>query len=137
MTFTYDGSVGTDLERVRMKLGDTDSTSPLFTDEEINSQLGESPDIVVATAELCDILARRFARAYDFAEDGQSFSRSQMSKQYAQLGKELRQRSAAGFSTLPTTRTDGYSDDIDYQQSEATSGIGRVRIGYTSPDLPS
>ena len=138
MTFTYSGTaITSDLERVRLELGDTIEAQALFTDEEVQVKLDESEDVVIATASLCDILARRFARAFDFAEDGQSFSRSQMSKAYAQLARDLRQRSALGFKTLPTTRTDGYSDDIDYSESEATSGKGRVRIGYTSPDLPS
>jgi len=137
VAFTYSGKLESDLEKVRLEIGDTDSATELFSDAEIESKLGEAADILVATASLADILARRFARAFDFAEDGQSFSRSQMSKAYAQLAKDLRQRSAAGFASLPTTRTDGYSDTIDYRQSEATSGRGRVIAGYFDPDLPS
>lgn len=136
MAFTYTGKLESDLEKVRLEIGDTEVARELFSDAEITSKLNESSDVLVATASLCDILSRRFARDFDFAEDGQSFSRSQMSKAYAQLAKDLRQRSAAGFTTLSTTRTDGYSTDIDYSETEATSGKGRVIAGYYSPDLP-
>lgn len=136
MTFTYSSSsLTTALARVRLEIGDTDSATALFTDEEINSKLDGESDELLAAASLCDILATRFARAYDFTTDGQQFSRSQMSKGYAQRAKELRQLSSAGFTTLATTRVDGYSDDVDYQDVD-TGSSGRIRIGYTDPDLP-
>ncbi|MDP3937551.1 MAG: hypothetical protein Q8R92_05370 [Deltaproteobacteria bacterium] len=135
MSFTYDGTLGTDFEKVRLEIGDTDSAAELFSDTEIEHKIDDSANLVVAAATLCDILARRFARAYDFETDGQSFKRSQMSKQYAQLARDLRQRSVEGFVTLATTRVDGYSDDVDYQDVD-TGSSGRVRIGYVEPDLP-
>lgn len=135
MSFTYDGTLETDFEKVRLEIGDTDSAAELFSDTEIEHKIDDSANLVVAAATLCDILARRFARAYDFETDGQSFKRSQMSKQYAQLARDLRQRSVEGFVTLATTRVDGYSDDVDYQDVD-TGSSGRVRIGYVEPDLP-
>lgn len=138
MTFTYSStSITTALARVRLELGDTDSAAPLFTDEEIQVKLdGESNELLAAAA-LCDILATRFARAYDFTADGRQFSRSQMSKAYAQRADELRQQSGAGFTTLATTRIDGYSDDVPYDETNAQSSRrGRVNIGWTDPDLP-
>lgn len=120
-----------------MEIGDTDSATALFTDEEINSKLDNETNELLAAASLCDILATRFARAYDFTTDGQQFSRSQMSKSYAQRADELRQQSGQGITTLATTRIDGYSDDIAYDEVTGTaSRRGRVIAGYFSPDLP-
>lgn len=132
MTFTYDGTVAaasaTALHNVRLEIGDTDSTAALFTDEEIGVYLATRANVVLTTAaDLCDVLAARFARAYDFETDGQKFSRSQMSKAYKDLGKSLRDR-AAGITTLTPTRIDGYSDDITNTDVSTTNTDPRRRF---------
>jgi len=59
-----------------------------------------------------------------------------MARRYAQLATELRTRSA-GVEVDATTRMDGYSEDIDYQESSTTSNRrGRVPSGWFDPDLP-
>ena len=137
MTYTYSGTaVTTDLAKVRLEIGDVDSTAVLFTDEEIQVFIDREGAVLPAAAAACDALSRAYARAYDFSEDGQSFSRSQMSKQYAQLALTLRRRAASGVETLPTTRVDGYSQTDDYDDVDSSGSSGRVRIGYTDPDLP-
>lgn len=132
-------TITSDLDMFRLEIGDTDvdpDSDALLSDDECQYFLDTYGDILPAAAAACDALSRRFARAYDFAEDGQSFSRSQMSKQYAELAIALRRRVTAGISNVPTTRVDGYSQTIDYDDVEETSGVGRARIGWTDPDLP-
>lgn len=125
---------------MRLEIGDTTSTDALFTDEEINYKLGENADAVLITAaELCDILATRFAREYDFETDDQKFLRSQKAAAYAARATELRKRAngGGGVESGTTTRVDGYSDDITSRDtSGVTSTSGRVRRGWTNPDLP-
>lgn len=125
---------------MRLEIGDTTSTDALFTDEEINHKLGENADNVPLTAaDLCDILATRFAREYDFETDDQKFSRSQKAAAYAARASELRKRAngGGGVESGTTTKVDGYSSEIT---SRDTSGVtpraGRVRRGWTNPDLP-
>lgn len=136
MTFTYSGTaIDSDLARVRLELGDTLEAEALFTDEELQVFLDRENGVLLAAAAACDTLVRRFARAYDFETDGQRFSRSQMHKAYLSTSIELRQR-AAGVVSNATTRIDGYSDDIAYDEN-TSSRAGRPLIGWTSPDLPS
>jgi hypothetical protein len=138
MAFTYDGTLNSDLEKVRLQIGDTTSTDPLFTDEEINVYLDQRAGNVLQTAaDLCDVLAVRFSREYDFETDQQSFKRSQRVKSYQSLAKTLRSR-AGGISTVASTRVDGYSQDIDNEEAASASAgrNGRVRAGYYHPDLP-
>jgi len=98
---------------VRLALGDTDSTAPLFTDEEISVYTdARGTNVNLAAADACDALATRFARAFDFDTDGQKFSRSQMAKAYREMAERLRER-GRGTTSLEVTRKDGYSDDID------------------------
>jgi hypothetical protein len=74
----------------------------LFTDDEVNVFLEQRPgSVLLAVADACDALARRFARESDVAEDGQEFSLSQISKAYAAQAKALRDRAAALSTSAP------------------------------------
>lgn len=95
MTFTYDiDALDTPLAQVRLEVGDTDTEDQLFQDEEIAVKLAARADNVLLTAaDLCDILAARFARDYDFAApDSREFKRSQRSEMYAKRAQALRDR---------------------------------------------
>lgn len=128
-----------DLEKVRLEIGDTTSSAALFTDEEIQSKLATQTNVMLCAAELCDILATRFARDFDFTTDGQSFKRGSRSGMYAARAKTLRER-AGGVSVIVTTRADGYSDDLSTRDGagQVSPASGRVRRGYWPPDqIPS
>ena len=134
MSFTYNTNLGTDRDRLRFELQDTDSNAILFSDEELDAKLAEGKGVLPLAAELCDVLATRFARGYDFEWAGGAnargkFNRSQLAKQYADRAAALRQRVGGGVGTIEVEREDGYS--------ELPASTGRVRRGYTHPDLPS
>jgi hypothetical protein len=136
-SFTYDPT--TVLGQVRLEVGDTDSTDILFTDQEANVYIStRANDVLLSAADLCDVLATRFSRGFDFETDQQKFSRSQRVKQYQERAVALRKR-AAGITSTPSTRVDGYSQDIandDASTSAASSSTGRVRSGYFNDDVP-
>lgn len=131
--------ITTDIEKVRLTIGDTDST--LFTDDEIQYFLNlEGGNILKASAAACDAAATKFARAYDFATDGQSFKRSTMWKAFKDLAASLRAR-ASGLvtgpdgqvlfgtvATIDSTRIDGFSDDIANQEVGATAENPRQKF---------
>ena len=143
-TFSYAGTVAggaitATRDKIRLELGDTDPLAVLFYDEEYDMWISVrgAASYLLAAADAADAAARKFARAYDFQTDGQSFKRSQMSKAFKDLAKELRNR-AGGISTVDVTVIDGYSDDI---ANQAVTGSGTVnarhyhyRVGVA--DLP-
>lgn len=105
-----------DRDAVRLLIGDTDSAQ--LTDNQVDYFLEQrTNNRLLAAADACDALAAKYARAYDFETDQQSFDRSQMHEQYLAMGARLRARAgtngAGALSSLPTTKVDGYSDDID------------------------
>lgn len=128
MTFTYSSTdLSTVLAQVRLEMGDTDSAAPLFTDEELQRWItARASNVLLAAADACDALARKFARRFDFQSDNQRFSRSQMSKQYAALAQSLRDR-ASGVTSVATTRIDGYSQDITTEDVLTVSENARGR----------
>ena len=112
-------------DQVRLLIGDTDSTAPLFQDDEIRYFLGERGDNVYqAAADACDSAATRYARAYDFETDSQRFMRSQASKAYAAMAKQYRAR-AQGISSLVPTKVDGFSVNIPADQVQTTNANPR------------
>jgi hypothetical protein len=130
--------------RARLRLEIGDGTAPfLLTDDELDTLLSERAGVILAAAaDACDILATRFATAYDFEWQGSvnsrgKYSRSQMSKAFADRAKAIRARVNGGLTVVQTTRVDGYSDDLSNRDGAGqASKTGRVRAGYTDPDLP-
>lgn len=98
MTFTYSSSsIATDLAKVRLTIGDTDSNSPLLTDEEINYFLGEKDDIVLAACDCVRAIIAKLARDVDRSNLGMSASRSQKQQHYQDLlGRLEAQAMSAG-----------------------------------------
>jgi len=130
-------AITTNLDKVRLEIGDRDFAAPLFYDEELNYFLTDTgDDVLLAAARACDALARRFARDFDFKTDGQEFKKGSISEHYATLAKELRQRAAGGVTSTAVTREDGYSTDIPADQVTAGRGAPAAGRGnfYTNSD---
>jgi hypothetical protein len=104
-------TLSTDRDKVRLLIGDTDETDPLLYDDEVDALLAQRVHVVTtggtiynlpaAAADACGAIAAKFARDFDFAEDGQNFSRAQRVGHYQALEKSLRARQ--GGSSMPMT----------------------------------
>lgn len=136
-------TVDTNLEKLRLAIGDTDVGSSggnaIFKDAELNYFLSEeSSNITNAALRACYAAMARFARAYDFETDGQKFYRSQMYKAFADLAEKLEAQGASLSSSTTTlvtadvTKVDGYSEDIpnqDVSESSTNARQNYMRIG--------
>jgi hypothetical protein len=128
----------TPIDQVRLEIGDENLDSPLFGDAQIQYKLdGRGGNVLLAAADLCDVLATRYAGEYDFSSAARmTFRRSQKTAAYEARAKALRNR-AGGLTTVSVTRVDGFSDDISTRDGSGQgSRTGRVRAGYFDPDLP-
>jgi len=106
---------------VRLEIGDT-TADALFTDDEIAvyvanrqevySSGGTVTNITLAAADLCDVLATRFARGFKFSEDGQSFDPGERSGFYAARAKDLRARSGSGSAPLVSPTSTAVGDNL-------------------------
>lgn len=122
MTFTYNGTLTTDLDKLRFYVGDIVSGSGLkpagtnFTDEELNGLLTAEGSVPRAVAAVYEALAAMWGVEVDISVGPRSESYGQAADRYAKLA--LLQRAAYGRAgtvmvTRIFTRTDGYSDDVD------------------------
>ena len=99
MTWTYGGAPGTTSaatrrDAVRLLVGDTDTTDPQVTDEEIAFALTQGvDDVYVAGAVICRALSGKYARLVDSSVESVSASYSQRATQYAELATRLTQDS--------------------------------------------
>lgn len=86
-------STYSDRDRVRLMIGDTDSTDPKLTDAEIQRHVAAWPDnLDLAAAGAAEAIAAEYAAGYNFASDGQTFNRRERHTHYINLARELRRR---------------------------------------------
>lgn len=122
----------TDLEAFRLELGDVDVADFQFTDEEAEYFLANhSGNVLLAVADACDALARRYARLGDTtiksADDSVTRKASHIAKGYADLAKDLRARSTAPsggpwHGTSSIARKNTLRDDVDRVQPRVSRG---------------
>lgn len=124
-------------DRVRLEIGDTDTTSPLFSDLEITTILSErADDILLTAADLCDMLATRFAADFDFKWKDGDFKKGSRSASYAARASALRARIAGGgIASIPIVKVDGYSQDTSTRDTSRSTVTGIERSPFGSDDF--
>lgn len=133
-------AITTALSKLRLTIGDTDSTNYVFNDDELNWFLSEESDNVPNSALRASYAAAaKYARAYDFETDGQKFWRSQQHAAWLALAKQLESQGAtvtgsSSVTSVSTTKVDGYSDSIS--NDEVSVGTTR-RYWPWLDDMPS
>lgn len=97
MTWTYSPtSLGTDLAKVRLYIGDTNTNDQLLSDEEIAVFTTLETSLFMAAARCCDAIIAKLARDIDRSNIGMSASRSQKVQHYKDLRDKLEEWSKSG-----------------------------------------
>jgi len=103
MAFTYSGDPSNNLlDRIRLEIGDTDSSDPLLQDEEIQYVINEEKGFFNIAARCCEIISRNFAREADKTLGPLSIQASQKSQAYKELAAQLRKKASKNESVPPT-----------------------------------
>jgi len=105
MTWTYSDPSGSDLDAVRFKIGDTDSTDEQLSDEEINYLLTSTGSVDRAAIAAARSLLAKYSRLCDQRTGDISISYSQRRDSYAALVRQLQ------LGMIPTPYAGGISDD--------------------------
>lgn len=119
MSWTYNSGVTTTNDKVRLLIGDTDSTDPLLTDAELNFLTGQAGSIYGVAALACQAIAAKYARQVDKRVGDLALSSSQKAKhyaaeaqKYAKLGAILVTPIAGGISIDAKDVVDSDSDRV-------------------------
>jgi hypothetical protein len=130
VTWTYDNTaINTDLAKVRLLSGLTDTNDRLLTDEEVNWQIGQTSSLTRAAAECLRLALRspKVMRATD--RNGPQFSASR-SQRYQQMKDTLADldAKAASNTTLSvdfgsTAAHDALESDSDFTDAAFKRGL--------------
>lgn len=120
MSWSFDESLSTNRDKVRLKLGDTDTTSQLLSNETISALLTEhNDDVDMTTISCCRAIIAKFNRTIDRSGAGMNANRSIIVENYRQLLSELikmnRGNSGAVYSgSFSRSRKETIEDDSDF-----------------------
>lgn len=143
MTATYDATLDTNADLVRFLIGDTDVTSPIFQDEEINAVLVINPAPIEAAITMANSAAAKFARRASTTIDGLSVQWKEVSENFRSLAANLKQQAndAPGGLGVPSVSgvslgvMDGVDSNEDRVKSRFTMGQDDIpEGGPVSPD---
>lgn len=90
MTWTYNSDVSTDRDKIRLLIGDTDTTDQLLSDEEIDFVSTQQPNNYYAAAQCCETIAGKFARDVSTTLEGMSIAKRQRFENYLNMANNLR-----------------------------------------------
>lgn len=141
MTFTYSSTdLSTTLAVVRLLIGDTDSTDPQFTDEEIAAFTSRYGGVYFAAAAAAEALAGKYSRQASKTVGPLSIQYGDRQAHYGELAERLR-RQGATAGLVP------YAGGISDSDKETVAADGdRVRPNFllgvddypgTGPGRPS
>jgi len=104
VAWTYSGNpASSDRDAVRFEIQDTDQSTPLVSDEEIDYALDQEGSVLAAAARCCEALARRFGSQADLSitSAGDSVKRSYAARatNYMALAERLRARVGSSTGT--------------------------------------
>ena len=100
MTWSYSDSLSTDRDRLRFRIGDTDTNEQLCSNELLDALLTARADPILAAIDAVEGILAQFARDIDRTALGLGGARSQKSQFYRDLLKELRAQAARGSTDV-------------------------------------
>jgi hypothetical protein len=131
MTWSYDTSLSTDKDKVRLLIGDTDTTNQYISDEEIVAMLAFNNDDVYETAaQIADSLAGRYSTTSKLEIDDFMIDFGAVAEQFATLAKRIRVSATnasantigAWVAGVSVTAMDAVRDDTDRVNSRFEMG---------------
>ena len=128
MTWSFSESLSTNLDKVRLKLGDTDTNDQILQNETINALLTEhNNDITLTAISCCRAIIAKYNRTIDRSAAGMSANRSIIVENYRQLLTDLlradRGNSGAVYNgSFSRDRKETIEDDSDFITPFSRSG---------------
>lgn len=138
MTFTYTNDpANSTLDRVRVLLGDIDSTVPLVTDEVLNYYISENSTAEGAAADAADHLAAKYAIDVNNTNVSLSVSAGERHRQFRALAADLRSRRNIKALMNATILVGGISkterDSLEADTDDIPSRFRTDMHAYTDP----
>ena len=127
MAWTYSESLLTDKDKLRLRVGDTDSGDPLLSDETLSALLtAKNNDLALTAIDAVRAIIAKLGREFDRSAVGVGGSRSQKVQHFhdllAQLTKEARLSTGITLGGLSYDRKEAIENDSDFIQPSFKMG---------------
>jgi hypothetical protein len=120
MTWTYNSaSIGTDLAKVRLQIGDTDTNDQQLTDEEIQFFIDTEQTIYMAAYRCALALVAEYARKVDKEMGDLKLLAAQRHRHYLRLAEQLIKKHIPGIPSaggVYQTEKDTLTDNTNWVQ---------------------
>jgi hypothetical protein len=120
MTWTYNSaSIGTDLAKVRLMIGDTNTDDQQLTDEEIQFFIDTEQTIFMAAYRCALALVAEYARLVDKEMGDLKLLAAQRHRHYLRLAAQLKQKHIPGIPSaggIYQTEKDTLTDNTNWVQ---------------------
>ena len=131
MAWNYDTSLTADKDKVRLYIGDTISTIPLLTDEEITAVLTDEGDVLAATVHICRSLSARFGREAELYTDNVRDLKGKQAEHFLTLAERYAAKSSStaeivftgGFDSTGTSTGPFFTRDMHLEGTEVDRSI--------------
>lgn len=132
MTWTYNIDLSTDKDKVRVRIGDTNTNAQLLSDEEINALFSAfSSDLTLTVVGSIRAIIGKLARDYDRSNLGMSAQRSQQIQHYKDLLAEYMGSGVEGMGAraemfvggLSRATEESFDTDTDYKGPDMRRGL--------------
>ena len=127
MSFSYDpADLETELNRIRLEIGDTDSLNYFLLDEEIAIIQSELSSFNARCAKCCGLIANKFSAKTEVRFDGYSEKFSEIVERYRKMAEYYGNLSAGSYpysSSIYQDDKDTYQNDVDIVQPAFKRGM--------------
>ena len=127
MTATYNTSSPTSRDKLRLKIGDTNTSHPIFEDEELDMFLDEDGEVLLAAASACRAIAASSAKQAVFLSmPGISISKISVPDKFLELARVFETQAETG-ATADTANW--YTNDAAFYDAIT----GRASVDLDTP----
>lgn len=127
MSWSFDDSLSTDRDRIRLRIGDTDTNDQLLSNETVDALLLTRTSVILAAIDCVQAIIAKLAREIDRSNIGMSGSRSQKTTHFHSVLRELQKEAQmdTGMKVGGISRDDRNTieDDSDFIKPSFTVGI--------------
>ena len=137
MSATYNSDLSTSKDKVRLYLGDTDTTAPKFQDEEINAILNVYPNPIKTALVLAESLVAKFASYHSERVGDVSVDYGSLADNYRNLVVTLKNRLSSecgniSIGGLSQAEKDSFAEDDDLVKAKFSKDLQSADIEYES-----
>lgn len=127
MTATYNTTSPTDRDRLRLKIGDTNTSHPIFEDEELDMILADDSEVLLAAASACRIIAASASRqAVALSLPGVTISKTSIPDKFLAMADAFEKQAETG-ATADTANW--YTNDAAFYDAIT----GRASVDLDTP----